>query len=60
MLDTRPFDLSLFGDAAIDPDTAKLNAQMIELLTGEPEWWIVGAEAYRAARRRGEGPFPPR
>src|SRR5439155_4260560 len=58
MLDTRPFDLSLFGDAAIDPDTAKLNAQMIELLTGEPEWWIVGAEAYRAARRRGEGPFP--
>src|SRR5437870_955511 len=58
MPDTRPFDPALFGDAAIDPDTAKLNAQMIELLTGEPEWWIVGAEAYRAARRRGEGPFP--
>jgi acetyl esterase/lipase len=31
---------------------------MIELLTGQPEWWIVGAEAARAARRRGEGPFP--
>src|SRR5713226_6940646 len=58
MTDIRPCDPALFGEAAIDPDTAKLNAQMIELLTGEPEWWIVGAEAYRAARRRGEGPFP--
>jgi acetyl esterase/lipase len=58
MTDTRPFDPALFGDAAIDPQTAKLNAQMIELLTGQPEWWITGAAAFRAARRRGEGPFP--
>ncbi len=58
MTDTRPFDPALFGDAAIDPDTAGLNAQMIALLTGQPEWWVVGAEAMRAARRRGEGPFP--
>ena len=58
MSDTRPFDPALFGDVAIDPDTAQLNAQMIELLTGQPEWWIVGAAAARAARRRGEGPFP--
>jgi hypothetical protein len=48
----------LFRDAAIDPDTANLNAQMIELLTGQPEWWIVGAQAAREARRRGEGAFP--
>jgi acetyl esterase/lipase len=59
MADTRPFDPALFRDAAIDPDTANLNAQMIELLTAQPEWWILGAEAARAARRRGEGPFPP-
>ena len=58
MTETRPFDPALFSDAAIDPDTAKLNADMIELLTGQPEWWIVGAVAARAARRRGEGPFP--
>jgi len=58
MTDTRPFDPILFGDAAIDPETAKLNAQMIELLTGQPEWWVTGAETFRAARRRGEGPFP--
>jgi acetyl esterase len=58
MTDTRPFDPALFHDAAIDPDTANLNAQMIELLSGQPEWWILGAQAARAARRRGEGPFP--
>jgi acetyl esterase len=58
MTDTRPFDPALFGDAAIDSETARLNAQMIQLLTGQPEWWITGAEAFRAARRRGEGPFP--
>jgi acetyl esterase/lipase len=58
MTDTRPFDPALFGDAAIDPETANLNAQMIRVLTGQPEWWITGAAAFREARRRGEGPFP--
>ena len=58
MTNTRPFDPALFADAAIDPDTAKLNAQIIDLLNGQLEWWIVGAAAMRAARRRGEGPFP--
>jgi acetyl esterase len=58
MTDTRPFDPTLFRDEAIDPATAQLNDQMIKLLTGLPEWWILGAEAFRAARRRGEGPFP--
>src|SRR5258706_8896222 len=58
MTDVCPFDPVMFHDAAIDPDTANLNAQMIELLTGQPEWWIVGAQAARAARRRGDGPFP--
>ncbi len=58
MTDTRPFDTTLFADTAIDPDTAKLNAQMIELLTGQPEWWVTGPATFRAMRRRGEGPFP--
>jgi acetyl esterase len=58
MTDVRPFEPALFQEGAINPDTTSLNAQMIELLTGQPEWWIVGAEAMRAARRRGEGPFP--
>jgi len=58
MTETRPFDPALFGDGAIDAETAKRNAEMIQLLTGKPEWWIIGADAERAARRRGEGPFP--
>jgi len=58
MTDTCPFDPALFGDAAIDPETARLNRQTIQVLTGQPEWWITGPEAFRAARRRGEGPFP--
>ena len=58
MTDTRPFDPALFHDAAIDPETAALNGKMIELLESQPEWWIIGAESARAARRRGEGPFP--
>jgi acetyl esterase/lipase len=59
MTDTRPFEAELFGDAVIDPDTARLNSEMIALLTGQPEWWITGPAAFRAMRRRGEGPFPP-
>ena len=58
MTDTSPFDLALFAEAAIDPETARLNTQMIELLTGQPDWWVAGPAAFRAARRRGEGPFP--
>ena len=58
MTDTRPFDRALFRSDAIAPETAKLNEQMIALLTSQPEWWIVGPEAFRSARRRGEGPFP--
>jgi hypothetical protein len=58
MTHMRPFDPALFGEAAIDAETAKLNAQMIQLLADQPDWWIIGAEAFRAARRRGEGPFP--
>jgi acetyl esterase/lipase len=56
---TNPFDPALFRPEAIDADTAQLNQQMIALMTGLPEWWVVGAEATRAARLRGEGPFPP-
>ena len=58
MTDISPFDPALFRDAAIDAETAALNAKMIELMEGQPEWWITGAENARAARRRGEGPFP--
>src|SRR3954463_13481335 len=59
MTDARPFDPALFRDAAIDPETAALNAKMIELMEGQPDWWITGSQHARAGRRRGEAPFPP-
>ena len=40
MTDTRPFDPALFRDAAIHPETASLNAQIIELFSALPEWWV--------------------
>lgn len=35
-------DPALFAESAIDAETVRLNAQMIELLTGQPKWWVVG------------------
>jgi acetyl esterase len=58
MTDTRPFDPALFREDAIAPDIANQNAALVHLLSAQPDWWIVGAAAFRAARRRGEGPFP--
>jgi len=55
---TGKIDSALFSDAAIAEETRSLNAALIEMLTGTPTWWEIGAEAMRAARRRGEGPFP--
>jgi acetyl esterase len=54
----NPFDPALFRSAAVSAETAKLNETMIALMTPLPEWWVVGAEATRQARRRGDGPFP--
>ena len=52
------FDPQLFSESAVSEETRKLNATLIGLLTPLPNWWDVGAEATREARRRGDGPFP--
>lgn len=54
----QSFEPSLFRPEAVAPETAKLNETLVQVLTPLPEWWIVGAEETRAARRRGDGPFP--
>jgi acetyl esterase len=54
-----PLRPALFRPDAIADDTAQLNEAMVALLTGLPEWWNVGAERTREARRQGRGPFPP-
>jgi acetyl esterase len=54
-----PLRPAVFRPEAIAEDTARLNDAMVSLMTGLPEWWNVGAEATREARRQGRGPFPP-
>jgi acetyl esterase/lipase len=51
-------DPALFGDGAIDAETSALNETIIAKLSNTKYWWRMGAPAYRAARKRGEGPFP--
>ncbi|HET8996908.1 MAG TPA: alpha/beta hydrolase [Acetobacteraceae bacterium] len=55
---TNPLDPALFRPEAVAPETKALNDTMVKLLTPQPDWWVVGAETTRAARRRGDGPFP--
>jgi acetyl esterase/lipase len=55
----NPLRPALFRKDAIAPDTAQFNDAVVQLMTGLPEWWNVGAEATREARRQGRGPFPP-
>jgi acetyl esterase len=51
-------DPALFRPEAVSAETRAVNEAMVKLMTPLPDWWVVGAAAMRAARRRGEGPFP--
>ena len=55
---SNPLDPALFRADAVAPDTRALNETMVKLMTPLPDWWVIGAETTRAARRRGDGPFP--
>ena len=54
----NPLRPELFRPEAVAADTAQVNEALVGLMTGLPEWWNVGAEATREARRQGRGPFP--
>ena len=54
----NPLDPALFHPDAVSAETSALNAAMVRLLSDQPNWWVVGAAATRAARKRGNGPFP--
>lgn len=54
-----PLDPRLFHPDAIDAETNALNNAIMAAMDGMPEWWDVGAETVREARRQGRGPFPP-
>lgn len=51
-------DPALFAESAISEETRTINAAIVAMMNTMPEWWEVGAAAFRAARARGEGPFP--
>jgi acetyl esterase len=52
-------DPASFDDASIPADARDVSAMIMELTEDLPNWWDVGAARTRAARARGEGPFPP-
>lgn len=53
-----PLYVAQFHPDAVSADTRALNQEIIKLMTPLPDWWVIGAAAMRAARRRGEGGFP--
>jgi acetyl esterase len=53
------FEPSLFKPEAISAETLAANEAFRKAMSGGPDWWDIGAPAYRAAAASGRGPFPP-
>ncbi|MDJ1157995.1 alpha/beta hydrolase [Chelatococcus sp. SYSU_G07232] len=51
-------DPTLFDPAAVDAETAALNADILARLTGAPDQWSFPAAVVRERRAAGLGPFP--
>lgn len=58
MTTTGPLDPKLFAASSIPDETRTLNEGLIKIMDGMAEWWVVGAEKVRAARRAGSTVFP--
>ena len=56
---SNPFDPAIFRPEAISAETRAANEAFRKLTSAGPEWWDIGAPAYRAAIAAGKGPFPP-
>lgn len=52
------FDPELFKPEAISQETRAFNEALIQLFSKIANWWEIGPQNVRAARARGEGPFP--
>jgi len=55
---SNPLDPKVFRPEAISPQITAANAEFQKLLSGGPDWWDIGAQAYRDAAASGRGPFP--
>jgi acetyl esterase/lipase len=56
---TNPLDPALFRSEAIAPETLAANEAFRKATSGGPDWWDIGAPAFREIRTKGAGPFPP-
>jgi len=52
-------DPAVFDPAAIDAETAALNAEIVAKLSALPDQWSFPPAIIRERRRQGAGPFPP-
>jgi acetyl esterase len=55
---SNPLDPKLFRPEAISPQILAANEEFRKLLSAGPDWWDIGAPAYREAAASGQGPFP--
>ena len=56
---SNPFDPALFRPEAISAETGAANEAFRQATSAGPDWWDIGAPAYRAVIASGRGPFPP-
>lgn len=54
----NPFDPKLFRPEAISAETLAANEAFRKAVTGGPDWWDMGAAAYREMVASGRGPLP--
>jgi acetyl esterase len=55
---SNPLDPKLFRPEAVSQPIRAANEEFRKLLSSGPDWWDIGAPAYRAAAASGQGPFP--
>lgn len=55
---SNPLDPAVFKPSAIAPETLAANEAFRNATAGAPDWWDVGAQAFREAAASGRGPFP--
>src|SRR5579862_9840707 len=53
------FDPSVFKPQAVSAETLVANEAFRKAMSTGPDWWDIGAPAFRAATATGRGPFPP-
>lgn len=55
---SNPFDPAVFKPEAVTAEVAAANEAFRKAMSAGPDWWDIGAPAFRAAAASGRGPFP--